>query len=405
MDIRNHFPILNARVHGKPLIYLDNAATTQKPQCVIDAVNRMHTSLNANIHRGLHYMAQECTSMYESARATIQRFIGARHAHEVVFTAGTTASINLAACCIGEAFVGEGDEIIVTQMEHHSNIVPWQMLCKRRHALLRVLPISDDGSLRMDLLPALLSDRTKLVCAAWVSNVLGTINPIEDIIRIAHNAGAPVLIDAAQGIAHCGIDVQALDVDYLAFSGHKAYAPTGIGVLYAKERWLEALPPYQGGGDMVSSVTFPHTEYAALPYKYEAGTANYVGAIALGAAVEFITSVGLAAIASTEQRLLEYAAKRLTCIEGIRIHGNAKRKSAIVSFSIPPASPADIGEMLDKMGIAVRTGTLCAQPTMQHYDVLGMTRVSMAFYNTCDEIDALLDGLAKTMQMLWRYYK
>jgi cysteine desulfurase/selenocysteine lyase len=400
MNHREQFPILSAKVRGMPLVYLDNAATTQKPQCVIATINEMHTAMNANIHRGIHYMAEECTMRYENARSIIQNLLGAKHNHEIIFTAGTTSAINLAAYSFGDAFVNADDEIIVSQMEHHSNLLPWQLLCQRRHARLRLLPIHDNGELNIDMLPQLFNKKTKLLSIAWASNVLGTINDIMQITAMAHAAGIPVLLDGAQGMPHSMINVQECDCDFLAFSGHKMYAPTGIGVLYAKEKYLDAMPPWQGGGDMVQNVTFQSSTYAPLPLKFEAGTANYVGAVGLGAAVEFMQSIGIEKINMMEQELLKYAWEALNNVKGIRIYGESTRRAPLISFTLQGMHPRDIAELLDQQGIAVRTGTLCAQPLMQRYGVDYMVRMSMAFYNTAAEVDALVSGLLKAASML-----
>ncbi|GHT66059.1 cysteine desulfurase [Bacteroidia bacterium] len=399
-NVRTYFPILQQQVHGIPLVYLDNAATTQKPQAVIDVVNGLHTTLNANIHRGVHYMAEMCTVRYEAARATVQGFLNARLMHEIIFTAGTTAGINLVAQSFGEQFVHAGDEIIVSEMEHHSNLVPWQMLCEKKGAVLKMLPINDCGELEVEKLASLISPRTKLLCVAWVSNVLGTINPIDKIVAMAHAAGVPVLLDGAQGVQHASIDVQKTDCDFFVFSGHKLYAPTGIGVLYAKEKWLEAMPPYQGGGDMVKTVSFAKTTYADLPYKFEAGTSNYIGAIGLATAINFLQNIGFDNIAQTEQNLFRYALEQLRDVEAMQYFGTSENKSPIISFVLKNKHHLDVGQILDEQGIAVRTGTLCAEPVMQHFGVTGMLRASLAFYNTTAEIDVLVKGLKVAEKML-----
>jgi cysteine desulfurase/selenocysteine lyase len=400
VDTRPYFPLLLQTVNGNPLVYLDNAATAQKPQVVIDVVNELHTSLNGNIHRGIHYMAEQCTTRYEAARASIRTYINAAKAHEVIFTAGATAGINLVAFAFGERYVQAGDEVVVTEMEHHSNIVPWQLLCERKGATLKTLPFADGGELRVDMLPALLSRKTRLLAVTQVSNVLGTVNPLKEIIRVAHEAGVPVLVDGAQGVQHGHIDVQQMDCDFYAFSGHKIYGPTGIGVLYAKEKYLDEMPPYQGGGDMIKTVTFAKTTYADLPYKFEAGTANYIGAIGLGAAIAFLETLDTAALQAHEQQLLRYATERLQSIDGVTIYGNAPQKGSIVSFSLNGIHHLDVAQILDKLGIAVRSGTLCADPIMQHYGLTGMTRASFAFYNTLDEVDALAEGLVKVKKLV-----
>jgi len=399
-DFRKNFPILTRTVNGKPLVYLDNAATAQKPQVVIDTINELHATLNGNIHRGSHYMAEQCTVRYEAARESIRSFINAEKLHEIIFTAGTTAGINLVAFSFGEKFVKAGDEVLVTEMEHHSNIVSWQLLCERKGATLRVLPFADNGELRMDLLQSLLTERTKIVAVAQISNALGTVNPIEEIVKAAHAKNIPVLVDGAQGAQHGGIDVQKTDCDFYVFSGHKIYGPTGIGVLYAKEKWLEEMPPYQGGGDMVKTVSFAKTTYADLPYKFEAGTANYIGAIGLGAAIEFVNTLNIKELEETEQALLQRATQELQSIEGLKIYGNAAHKSSLISFSINGIHHFDVAQILDKLGIAVRSGTFCAEPAMRHYGLTGMVRASFAFYNTMSEVNMLVEGLKKVKMMM-----
>jgi cysteine desulfurase/selenocysteine lyase len=399
IDTRPYFPLLRQTVNGNPLAYLDNAATAQKPKAVIDAVNDLHASLNGNIHRGVHYMAEQCTTRYEAARERIRAYVNAAKAHEVIFTAGTTAGINLVAFSFGERYVRAGDEIVVTEMEHHSNIVPWQLLCDRKGATLKALPFADSGALRIDMLPALLSRKTRLLAVAQVSNVLGVVNPLEEIIRIAHAAGVPVLVDGAQAVQHGRTDVQQMDCDFYAFSGHKIYGPTGIGVLYAKEKYLDEMPPYQGGGDMIKTVTFDKTTYADLPYKFEAGTANYIGAIGLGAAIAFLETLDTAALQAHERQLLRYATERLQRIDGLTIYGDTPQKSSIISFSFNDIHHLDVAQILDKLGIAVRSGALCAEPVMHHYGLTGMTRASFAFYNTLSEVDALAAGLMKVRKL------
>lgn len=399
-DIRSYFPLLSQAVNGKPLAYLDNAATSQKPQAVIDVVNELHASLNGNIHRGVHYMAEQCTVRYEAARERVRAYINAAKACEVIFTAGATAGVNLVAFAFGERYVRAGDEIVVTEMEHHSNIVPWQLLCERKGATLKVLPFADSGELRVDMLPALLSRKTRLLAVAQVSNVLGVVNPLEEIIRIAHAVGVPVLVDGAQGVQHGRTDVQQMGCDFYAFSGHKIYAPTGTGALYAKEKYLDEMPPYQGGGDMIKTVTFAKTTYADLPYKFEAGTANYIGAIGLGAAIAFLETLDAAQLQAHEQQLLRYATERLRDVGGVTIYGSTPRKGSIVSFTLSGVHHLDVAQILDKLGIAVRSGTLCAEPVMRHYGVTGMARASFAFYNTLGEVDALAEGLMKVKKMM-----
>ncbi|MGL5959926.1 MAG: aminotransferase class V-fold PLP-dependent enzyme [Bacteroidales bacterium] len=398
-NIRTHFPILSQIINGKPLIYLDNAATMQKPQCVIDTINELYTQCNANIHRGVHTMAEQCTLRYEESRKKIQAYINAEHLHEVIFTAGTTASINLVAFSFGERYIQDGDEIIISELEHHSNIVAWQMLCERKGAILKIIPFLINGELDLEQFTKLLSDKTKLVAVAHVSNVLGTVNDVERISQMAHSAGAYVLIDGAQAVPHGSLDVQKIGCDFYAFSGHKMYAPTGVGVLYAKESLLHEMPPYQGGGDMVKMVNFSKTTYADLPYKFEAGTANYIGAIGLGTAIDFIESLVHNELRDKENELLRYANEQLSSIKGLRIYGTAASKSPIVSFNLDGIHHLDVGQILDKMGIAVRTGTLCAEPIMQRFKTTGMVRASFAFYNTLQEIDALKMGLEKVRSM------
>ena len=397
--IREDFPILKRQVHGKPLAYFDNGATTQKPQSVIDAITRCYTETNSNIHRGVHKLSEESTEAYEDARHTVQAFINAEYSQEVIFTSGSTGSINAVAFSFGEQYVKEGDEIIISAMEHHANIVPWQMMCERKHAKLKVIPFDDDGVLLLDAYEKLLNEKTKLVAVTQVSNSLGTVNPIKTIIDKAHQHGIPVLIDGAQGIQHQKVDVQALDCDFYVFSGHKIYGPTGIGVLYGKEKWLNAMPPYQGGGDMVQCVTFEKTIYNDLPFKFEAGTLNYIGATGLSAAIKYVNNIGLENIEAQEQQLLQYATSKLKQIEGLRIYGNAPEKGPIISFLLGSIHPYDTGMILDKMGIAIRTGTHCSQPVMDIFKIEGTARASFTFYNTKEEIDRLYDGLVKVQQM------
>ncbi|MDR0728586.1 MAG: cysteine desulfurase [Prevotellaceae bacterium] len=398
--IRRDFPALQQQVYGKPLIYLDSAATAQKPQCVADTVNDMHLRLNANIHRAVYYLATQCTERYERARETVRRFIHARATQEVVFTSGTTAAINLLAFSFGERWVGAGDEIIVTAAEHHSNIVPWQLLCERKGARLKVVPVDEAGRLQIDALATLINEKTRLLCVAHISNVLGVVNPVKEIVRLAHAHGAAVLVDGAQGVVHQPVDVQEMDCDFYVFSGHKLYAPTGIGVLYGKEEQLEQLPPWQGGGDMIASVSFDRTTFADLPLKFEAGTANYIGACGLATAIDYLESIPLAAAHRYEQELAAYTVRRLSAIEGLRVYGEATPKTGVVSFTIAGVHPLDAATILDKSGIAVRTGHLCAEPLMRRFGVQGMLRVSPAFYNTPDEIDTLAATLKIAKKML-----
>ena len=399
-NIRKDFPILSREVYGKPLVYFDNGATTQKPINVIDAIQQLYKFNNATIHRGVHFLSEQATELYENARSKIQTYINARHPGEIIFTSGTTGSINAVAFSFGERYIKGGDEIIISGMEHHSNIVPWQMMCERKDAILKVIPFNNEGELCMDIYKNLLSDKTKLVAVNQASNSLGTINPIKDIIEMAHQVGAKVLIDGAQGIQHSKTDVQVLDCDFYAFSGHKMYGPTGIGVLYGKEELLFEMPPYQGGGDMVDRVTFEKTTYNILPYKFEAGTTNYIAAIGLGIALDYITNVGLNNISAYENELLAYATNKLNEIEGLKIYGTAKNKISIVSFLVGKIHPYDMGMIIDKMGIAVRTGTHCTMPVMDRFEIEGTVRASMAFYNTFEEIDRLQDAVLKAKEML-----
>lgn len=398
--IRADFPILSQTVYGKQLIYFDNGATTQKPQAVIDKVTRLFAEQYSSIHRGVHYLSEQSTEMYENARHTVQNYINARFSQEIIFTSGATGSINAIAFSFGEKYVSEGDEIIISGMEHHSNIVPWQMMCERKKAQLKVIPFTQDGELRLDVFKTMLNNRTKLVAVNHVSNTLGTINPVKEIIEIAHAASVPVLIDGAQAIQHARVDVQDLDCDFYVFSGHKVYGPTGIGVLYGKEQWLNDLPPYQGGGDMVDCVTFEHTTYNALPFKFEAGTSNFVSAIGLGTALDYLQSLGLEKIAGYEHQLLLYATEKLKAIDGLRIYGNARDKISIISFLVDNIHPYDMGMILDKMGIAVRTGSHCTQPLLEQYNIDGTIRASMVFYNTFEEVDYFVEAVKKAKMML-----
>jgi cysteine desulfurase / selenocysteine lyase len=398
--IRADFPILSQKVRGKQLVYLDNAATTQKPQVVIDAINKYYAEQNSNIHRGVHFLSQQATTAYEDARKNIQQFINAPKAEQIIFTKGTTDGINLVAHSFGKAFVKSGDEIIISALEHHSNIVPWQMLCEDRGATLKIIPINQKGELLIEEFKKLLSPKTKLVAVNHISNTLGTINPIEEIISLSHAVGAKVLIDGAQAVAHTKVDVQQLDCDFYVFSGHKLFGPTGIGVLYGKEELLNAMPPYQGGGDMIKTVTFEKTEYNVLPHKFEAGTPNIVGGIGLGAAIEYVNSIGLENIAQQENELLHYATEQLKTIKDIRFIGEADKKTSVISFLVDGAHPFDVGTILDQLGIAVRTGHHCTQPLMDFYQIPGTVRASFSFYNTKQEVDSLVDGLKKAISML-----
>ena len=398
--IREDFPILSRKVYNKPLVYLDNGATTQKPFCVIDCIHNFHLARNSSIHRGLHYLSEQATESYENARETVKEFINAKFPHEVIFTSGTTGSINGLALSFGEKYIDEGDEIIITAMEHHSNIVPWQMLCERKKAVLKIIPFTDEGELLTDEFEHMLTPKTKIVAVIHVSNSLGTINPVEDIIKKAHQRNIPVLIDGAQSIQHLDIDVQKLDCDFFVFSGHKIYGPTGIGVLYGKERWLEEIPPFQGGGEMVDIVTFEKTTYNELPFKFEAGTTNYIAAIALEEALKYVSRIGKKNIAEHESVLLAYATKKIEDLGDIKIYGTAKNKISILSFIIDDINPYDAGMIFDKMGVAVRTGTHCAQPVMQRYNIDGTIRASFALYNTIQEIDVLCEAIEKVRSML-----
>lgn len=398
--IRKDFPILAKKIYGKPLIYLDNAATTQKPKCVLDKIFDFYTSSNGNIHRGVHYLSEQASLAYENARKTVKDFINAKSACEIVFTSGTTEAINLVASSFGQRFINEGDEIVITEMEHHSNIVPWQILCKNIDAVLKVVPFENDGTLRLDELKNKITERTRLLSVIYVSNVLGVINPLKQIIEIAHARGIPVLIDAAQAVQHFSVDVQDLDCDFFAFSGHKMYAETGIGVLYGKEKWLETMPPYQSGGSMVASVSFEKTTYADPPLKFEAGTGNYVGAVSLGAAVEYLQRVNVAKIAAHENDLLNYAVKRLRTVPGIVLYGLAPNRCGVVSFNLENVHAYDVGIIIDKLGIAVRTGTHCAEPVMRHFGIPATIRASFAVYNTRTDIDELVVAMKKAQNIL-----
>ncbi|MBR6648013.1 MAG: cysteine desulfurase [Bacteroidaceae bacterium] len=396
-DIRKEFPILGREVHGKPLVYLDNAATTQKPRCVIDAISEAYCTINANVHRGVHHLSQVATEQFEDARNKVRTFINAAHSHEIIFTRGTTESINLVATTIGKSLLQRGDEVIISTMEHHSNIVPWQMLCEQTGIAINVIPLREDATLDTEAYKKMFNSRTRLVSLTHVSNVLGCTNPIKECIDIAHSHNVPVLIDAAQSTPHIKVDVQALDADFLAFSGHKVYAPTGIGVLYGKEEWLNRLQPYQGGGEMIQTVRFEQTTYNELPYKFEAGTPNYIGAIALGKAIDFVNSVGIENIAAHEQALTRYTLNRLNEIPGIRIMG--KPDGSAVSFLVGDIHPADLGTLLDHLGIAIRTGHHCAQPLIDHLGIPGTVRASFALYNTTDEVDTLIEGIKRVSRM------
>lgn len=398
-EIRQDFPILQRVVYGRPLIYLDNAATTQKPRSVVEAISNEYFSTNANVHRGVHFLSQKATDLHEAARERVRQFINARSTAEVLFTRGTTESLNLVASSFGEAFLKEGDEVIVSVMEHHSDIVPWQLLRERKGIVIRVIPMDDSGRLDLEAYERLFSERTRLVCVAHVSNVLGTVNPVKQMAAMAHAHGAYMLVDGAQSIPHFKVDVQDLDCDFLTFSGHKIYGPTGIGVLYGRESLLEKMPPYQGGGEMIARVTFEHTTYERLPYKFEAGTPDYVGTHALAAAIDYVEALGMDEIAAHERRLTQYAMERLGAIKDMHLYGTTPDKDAVVAFNVGNIHPLDLGTLLDRLGIAIRTGHHCAQPLMQRCGVEGMARASFALYNTMDEIDRLAEGIERVSKM------
>ena len=397
--IRRDFPILSTTVYDRPLVYLDNAATTQKPLCVLDAMRHEYLNANANVHRGVHYLSQQATELHEAARETVRRFINAGKTEEVIFTRGTTESINLVASSFCEEFMKEGDEIIVSVMEHHSNIVPWQLQAARRGVAVRVIPMNDEGELDMEAYAGMFTERTKIVSVAHVSNVLGTVNPVREMIRIAHSHGVPVLIDGAQSTPHFKVDVQELDCDFFAFSGHKIYGPTGIGVLYGKEEWLDRMPPYQGGGEMIESVTFEKTVFQSLPFKFEAGTPDYIATHGLAVALDYVNDIGLENISSHERELTSYCMEQMRSIDGIALFGTSEHKDAVVSFLVGDIHHLDMGTLLDRLGIAVRTGHHCAQPVMQRYGIQGAVRASFAMYNTREEIDALVEGVRRVSRM------
>ncbi|MDD4755123.1 MAG: cysteine desulfurase [Prolixibacteraceae bacterium] len=398
--IRNYFPVLRREIYNKPLVYLDNAASTQKPLQVLMAYEKIHNDYYGNIHRAAHYMADRATSDFEAVRKKAGNFINASSEKEIIFTKGTTESINLVASSFGEQFIRPGDEIIVTEMEHHSNIVPWQLLTIRKGAKIIKLPISDIGELQTGLIPELINAKTKLIAVTHVSNVLGTINPVKQIIETAHARGVPVFVDGAQAVQHLPVDVQDLDADFYAFSAHKMYGPNGVGVLYGKEKWLEQMPPYQGGGEMISEVTFEKTTFSEIPFKFEAGTPNITGVISFGAAIDLVTEIGLANIAEWENSLLLYATEMLKSIKGLNIYGESGKKSGVISFNIKEIHPYDLGMLLDKSGIALRSGHHCADPLMKYYNIPGTVRVSFGLYNTREEIDRLMAALARAVEML-----
>lgn len=398
-QVRDDFPILARTVYDKPLVYLDNAATTQKPLCVLDAMRDEYLNVNANVHRGVHYLSQQATDLHEAARETVRQFINAPKTEEIIFTRGTTESINLVVSSYVDAFMHEGDEVIVSVMEHHSNIVPWQLQAARKGIALRVIPMTDTGALDMRAFEQLFNERTRFVSVAHVSNVLGTVNPVKDICRIAHSHGVPVLVDGAQSTPHFKVDVQDIDCDFFAFSGHKIYGPTGVGVLYGKETWLDRLPPYQGGGEMIESVTFERTVFEKLPFKFEAGTPDYVATHGLATALKYVSSLGMDNIAAHERELTTYCMEQMRTIPGMRLFGDTPQKDAVVSFLVGDIHHLDMGTLLDRLGIAVRTGHHCAQPLMERLGIQGTVRASFALYNTKDEIDALVNGIRRVSTM------
>ncbi len=397
--IRKDFPILSREIYGKPLVYFDNGATTQKPRCVVDAIVEEYYSVNANVHRGVHFLSQQATELHESSRETVRQFINARSTNEIIFTRGTTEAINLLAFCFGEEFMKEGDEVIISTMEHHSNIVPWQLLAARKGISIKVIPMNDKGELLLDEYENLFSDRTKIVSMTHISNVLGTINPIKEMIATAHAHGVPVLVDGAQSVPHLKIDVQELDADFFAFSAHKVYGPTGIGVLYGKEEWLDKLPPYQGGGEMIQSVSFEKTTFNELPFKFEAGTPDYIGTTGLARALDYVSAIGLDQIMEHDRELTTYAMHRFKEIEGMRILGEAEHKSSVISFLVGNIHHFDMGTLLDRLGIAVRTGHHCAEPLMRRLGIEGTVRASFGLYNTKQEIDSLVAGIERVRKM------
>ena len=397
--IRNDFPILKQKVYGKPLVYFDNAATSQTPECVVDTIRDGYDRINANVHRGVHFLSQEATEGHENARKRVQQYLHAAHDYEIIFTRGTTESINLVASSFGDAFLKDGDEIILSEMEHHANIVPWQLLQNQKKIILRVVPIDENGELKMDVFRSLFNEKTKLVSLSHISNVLGTVNPIKEIISISHSHDVPVLLDGAQAAPHTRIDVQDLDVDFYVLSAHKMYGPTGIGVLYGKEKWLNVMPPYQGGGEMISHVSFEKTTFNELPYKFEAGTPDYIGTTGLAKALDYVSAIGLDKIAAYEHELTEYATQRLKTIPGMRIFGEAAAKGSVISFLVGDIHHFDMGTLLDRLGIAVRTGHHCAQPLMQRLGIEGTVRASFGIYNTKEEIDVLVAGIERVSKM------
>lgn len=397
--VRSDFPILTKKINGNKLVYLDNSATTHKPQQVIDSIVDFYSSMNCNVHRSVHYLSEQASNAYESVREKVKDFINAKKSREIVFTSGTTESINLVADSFGRGFINEGDEILITEMEHHSNIVPWQMLCENKGAKLKILPFDNNGILMIDKLKSLITDKTKLISLTYVSNVLGTINPVKDVIKIAHTKNIPVLIDGAQAVQHIPIDVQGLDCDFFVFSGHKIYAETGVGVLYAKEKWLEAMPPYKYGGGMISKVSFKKTTFADIPFKFEAGTGNISAVISLGKAIEYVNNIGIKEIEKHENMLMKYAFDQLSALQGVTIYGNAPKRCGIISFNLENIHHYDAVMILDKMGIAVRSGKHCAEPVMSHYGINGSIRVSFAIFNSKEDIDILIKGLKKVQEL------
>lgn len=397
--IRAEFPILSRTVYNRPLVYLDNGATTQKPRCVVEAMTEEYYSVNANVHRGVHFLSQKATELHEASRETVRSFINARSTNEIIFTRGTTESINLLASSFGTAFMEEGDEVIISTMEHHSNIVPWQLLAERKGIRLRVIPMTDEGELVLDEYENLFNGKTRIVSVAHVSNVLGTVNPVKEMIRIAHAHGVPVLVDGAQSTPHFAVDMQLLDCDFFAFSAHKIYGPTGVGVLYGKEEWLDKLPPYQGGGEMIKSVSFEKTTFNELPYKFEAGTPDYIGTHALAVALDYISRIGMDEIYAHERELTAYAMQQMAQIDGMRIFGTATEKDAVISFLVGDIHHLDMGTLLDRLGIAVRTGHHCAEPLMRRLGIEGTVRASFALYNTKEEVDILIAGIKRVASM------
>ncbi len=397
---RDDFPVLHQEIYGRPLVYLDNAATTQKPKDVLDVLLKYYSTDNSNVHRGVHYLSQKATDQFEGARKTVQHFLNAQHDHEIIFTRGTTESINLVASSFGKTFLKEGDAVIISALEHHSNIVPWQMICEQQKAELRVIPMNQQGDLIMEEYKNLLDDKVKIVSVGYVSNALGTVNPVEDIIHMAHQRNIPVMLDSAQAIQHMAIDVQKLDVDFLAFSSHKIFGPTGMGILYGKEKWLDKMPPYQGGGEMIKTVTFEKTTFNELPFKFEAGTPHIAGVIGLDAAIKYVQKVGLESINHYEKDLTAYAMQELSSIDGLSFVGTPKHRAGAISFLLDGIHPFDAGEILDKLGIAVRTGHHCTEPIMNFYGIPGTVRASFSFYNAREEVDKLKEGILKAQKML-----